>query len=373
VSPAGSACDTTLRVTGGAGTRAFLAWCVVFAAALGVRHAAAAGADRSYSVAYEGPASCPSRQAFLDAVAARAPAATLSASEAALEFDVRLAEEGPLARGTLSVHFATGEHFAREIPPAACEDVTTSLAIIAGLLLSGALLPEPASSPLPTSEDLARQGADPPPLGPVHAVPAAHAEPSRGGAPVSHLEPPPPAQERGRLRAGLFADARLDFGVAPFPAFGVVSGLEARLDRRSWFSPSARAGVVYVGGDASKPPLGGARLELLAATLRACPLGLAFTGRLRLDGCALFEGGVLTASPRATPGATGDVAMPWLAVGAAVRAEARVAGPVGVEAELSGFGLVRHDAFALEPGRVVVHDVPPFSGALSLGFVARWP
>jgi hypothetical protein len=138
-------------------------------------------------------------------------------------------------------------------------------------------------------------------------------------------------------------------------------------------SPSVRAGFVYVAGDATEPPYGGAHLRLLAATVRACPLAVPLGRRVVLDACGLFEGGTLTASPRATPGATGDASMPWLAFGAAARGELVLAEPVAVEAELSGFGLVRHDAFALEPGRRVVHEVPAFSGAFSLGLVARFP
>ncbi len=176
-----------------------------------------------------------------------------------------------------------------------------------------------------------------------------------------------------RLRAGVYIDGRLDFGVAPFPAFGAGGGLDALLERDSWFSPSVRVGVVYVTGSASEPPLGGARLALRAVTLRACPLRLSFGAPFAFYGCGWFEGGLLTASPRSTPGATDDASMTWLGLGAAGRFEAAVGRHVALEAELGAFGLVQHDEFVVQPGDVNVYTVPAFSGAFSLGVVARWP
>lgn len=348
---------------------------VAAALVLAPARAAAAGPSRSYSVSYAAPASCPPRDAFTAAIRARAPEAELLTGDAAVAFDARLTAEGTLASGVFTVRFVSGERFEREIPAAACDDVTTTMAIMAGLLLSGALLPEPPreSSEAPVSDERARLGEEPPPLAlPVAVAPAASERPAN---PLTRRAEPQREESPafGRFRAGVFADARLDFGVAPFPAFGVVAGFEARLARPSWFSPSLRAAFVYVTGDATAPPLGGARLRLRAATVRACPLAVPLGRRLAVDACAVFEGGTLTASPRATPDALGDASMPWLAFGAAARGELALAGPLAVEAELSGFGLVHHDAFALEPGPVVAHDVPAFSGAFSLGLVARFP
>lgn len=324
----------------------------------------AAEPDRSYSLVYDAPAGCPDRGALLTAIGTRAPSALLRDGDAELAFDVRLVAVGELASGMLSVRFRTGERFEREVPAARCEDVTTSMAIMAGLLLSGALLPEPAPAPSEPAPEARPDAPAPPPP----AVEARRAPP-----PPATSEPRPAPTSATRLRAGVFLDGRLDFAVAPFPAFGAGGGLDALLESDSWFAPSVRVGFVYVTGSASEPPLGGARLVLRAVTLRACPVRLPFGSAFAFYGCGWFEGGLLTASPRATPGATEDASMTWLGLGGAGRLEAAVSRHVALEAEVGAFGLVQHDAFVVQPGDVNVYTVPAFSGAFSLGVVARWP
>jgi hypothetical protein len=361
-------------VNGGAGSRVRLALCVSCAAIVATE-TARAGEAHTYAVSYSAPAVCPERPAFLEAIRTRATFASLVPSDADLAFDVRLVPEGELARGTLSVRFRAGERFAREVPAARCEDVTTSMAIMAGLLLSGALLPEPAPPEV----------TEPTPGSPVaSATPSAllvppprSAAPPSGGAETpakseSHTDARTPSRPL-RFRAGAYADGRLDFGVAPFPAFGAVTGLDALVERDSWFSPSVRVGVVYVAGSASEAPLGGAHMSLRAISVRACPVRLPLGKPFTLDACGLFEGGVLTASPRSTPGATGDVDMSWLGFGGAGKLEAAVGPQTAFEAELSAFGLLEHDEFVVQPGDVNVYTVPALSGAFSLGLVVRWP
>jgi len=325
---------------------------------------AAGTAERTFSVAYDAPSFCPGRERFLEAVRARAPEATLRDGDADLAFAVRVAPEGTLASGIFTVRFRKGEHFAREVPASPCDDVITSMAIMAGLLLSGALLPEPPPSPEAEPIEPARP-PEPPraPAPPAEPAPPVRATEAPRTAPASPL----------RVRAGLFVDGRLDFAAAPFPAFGVAAGLDGLLERESWFSPGARIGFLYVTGDATAPPLGGAHFALRALTLRGCPLRVALGASWSLAACGLFEGGVLTASPRDTVGSNGDSKMSWLGFGAAGRVEAPLIERLAVEAEASAFGLVHHDRFVLQPGDVNVHTVPAFSGAISLGLVARWP
>jgi hypothetical protein len=349
-------------VNGVAGSRARLLPLLFGAGVLLVpARARATGEGRTYSLAYAAPQGCPERDAVLAAIATRAPEATPRADDAELAFDVRIEPAGELASGTLSVRFRTGERFAREVPAARCEDVTTSMAIMAGLLLRGALLPERPPEPSEPSPE---------------ATPVAVVAPPVQVAEEPKVPPGPAPSQHGaapRFRAGVFANGRLDFAVAPFPAFGVGGGLDALLERDSWFSPSVRVGVLYVTGSASEPPFGGARLSLRAVTVRACPFRLPLGAPFALYACGLLEGGVLTASPRSTPGATGDADMPWLGLGGAGRVEARVGSTLALEAELSAFGLLHHDEFVVQPGDVNVYTVPVFSGAFSLGLVARWP
>ena len=355
-------------MNGVAGSRVRLALCVS-CAAVGATGTAHAGEARTYAVSYSAPGVCPERPAFLEAIRTRATFASLVSDDAELAFDVRLVSEGELARGTLSVRFRTGERFAREVPAARCEDVTTSMAIMAGLLLSGALLPEPARPEATEPASLATEEtpAKAPPVPPPGVQPEGSV-----AAPLVAPRASPPSKPL-RFRGGVFADGRLDFGVAPFPALGAALGLDALLDRDSWFSPSVRVGVVYVAGSASNPPFGAAHLSLRAVTVRACPARLPLGKPFTLDACGLFEGGVLTASPRSTPSATGDVDMTWLGLGGAGKLEAAVGVQTALEAELSAFGLFHHDKFVVQPNDVNVYTVPVVSGAFSLGLVVRWP
>lgn len=353
-------------MNGVAGSRVRLAWCVLSAAVVATEPARA-GEARTYSVGYSAPAACPDRSAFVEAIRSRATFASLVSADGELALDVRLDSAGELASGTLNVRFRTGERFVREVPAGRCEDVTTSMAIMAGLLLSGALLPEPArpEATEPAEDARIAEAMAPPPV-----------PPAKGAAPPPAPEPHGAARAVSkplRFRAGAYVDGRLDFGVAPFPALGAGVGFDGLIERDSWFSPSVRVGLLYVAGSASEPPLGGAHLSLRAVSVRACPVRLPLGGPFTLDGCGLFEGGVLTASPRSTPGATGDVDMTWLGLGGAGKLEASVGAQTALEAELSAFGLLHHDQFVVQPGDVNVYTVPALSGAFSLGLVVRWP
>jgi len=356
-------------VNGVAGLRGRILPLLVGAGALLVPAVARAASEaRSYSLAYVAPEGCPERHAVLAAIGTRAPGASPRDTDADVAFDVRITSAGELASGTLDVRFRTGERFAREVPASRCEDVTTSMAIMAGLLLSGALLPEPPRPESAPSPEGPPAAVVPPPEPPAEAPPE-NPEPARTPAPDASAG----ARSAWRLRAGAFADGRLDFAVAPFPALGVGGGLDLLMERDSWFSPGLRVGVLYVTGSASADPLGGARLTLRALTVRACPVRLSLGAPFSFYGCGLFEGGVLVASPRSTPGANGDVDMTWLGLGGAGRVEAALGSRLALEAELGAFGLLQHDRFVVQPGDVNVYTVPAFSGALSLGLVARWP
>jgi len=360
-------CDTSTRVNGVAGSRVQLALCALGAAVVATEPAHA-GEARTYAVSYAAPAACPERPAFLEAIRSRAAFASLVAADGELAFEVRIVAEGELASGTLSVRFRTGERFAREVPAARCEDVTTSMAIMAGLLLSGALLPEPVGPRADEPAPGAHEGGEAEVLPPV--------PPPKSSAPPPEPEPSAPVRKPSqplRFRAGAYVDGRLDFGVAPFPAFGAGVGFDGLVERDSWFSPSVRVGLLYVAGSASEPPLGGAHLSLRAVSARVCPVRFPLGKPFTLDACGLLEGGVLTASPRSTPGATGDVDMTWLGIGGAGKLEAAVGAQTALEAELSAFGLVQHDQFVVQPGDVNVYTVPAVSGAFSLGLVVRWP
>lgn len=341
---------------------ALVAFVLVFVAV----SAHAAPAAQTFSLDYAVPEGCPARSTFVASIIARAPGSRETPEDAELSFDARIAAAGELTSGVLRVRFAHGERFEREVPAARCGDVATTMAIMAGLLLSGALLPElpPAATP---DASAAAPRSEPTPAPAVPSVPPQSLE--------ARVPVPPPARssERlGRLRPGAFAHAALDLGALPFPAFGTNVGLDAALERASLFAPSVRAGFSYRAGRASEPGVGDGLFVVRALLLRGCPLRVPLGRRVFVHACALVDWGRLEVSGRDTTHPA-ERHMPWLALGGAGRLEARLGAVVSLEAEASIYGLSRHDQFVLEPGDVKLHEIPPVAGELALGVVVRVP
>jgi len=242
------------------------------------------------------------------------------------------------------------------------------MAIMAGLLLSGALVPEPAREELPAGAATASEQSAPP---------SEPAEPPASPPPVESAPPPASATastERatpGRVRLALFAHGALDLGGLPFPAFGVNAGLDVALERPSRLAPSVRAGFSYRAARATSPA-GDGLFALRALMLRGCPLRAPLAPFLTFYPCALFDAGLLNVSGRSTTHPA-ERSMTWLALGGAGRLEARFGAIFALEAELSLYGLVQHDRFVLEPGAVELHEIPAVSGEAAVGFSARLP
>jgi hypothetical protein len=81
----------------------------------------------------------------------------------------------------------------------------------------------------------------------------------------------------------------------------------------------------------------------------------------------MFDAGQLRGDGRRTLNRATQL-MPWLGVGAALRAEAPLATFLALEVQAHATGLVHHDRFVFEPG-LVAHDVPPFAFGLSAGLL----
>ncbi len=327
-----------------------------------VEPARAAPASPSFTLAYAAPDGCPARATFVASILERAPGSIETRSEPELVFDVRVVPEGELTRGTLTVLFAHGEHFEREVPPARCADVTTSMAIIAGLLLAGALLPEPATKVAPPARKPPTSVPSPPP-------PSAASRPEPAPEPLAVRG----AQtERTRFRIGAFMHAALELGALPFPGVGFDAGAEAGLERPSVIAPSLRAGFAYSASKASRAPDGAGIFRLRALAVRACVLKLELAESFAVHACALIDAGRLTVSGRSTTNPL-ERHMTWLALGPAGRIEARLGRVVALELEAAAFGLVQHDEFVLEPADVKLYEIPAFSGRIALGVVACVP
>lgn len=337
---------------------------LALAATLGVTLPLRAAGVRTFTLAYSAPEGCPARSTFAASVIARAPESRESDLLGELALEVTLEPAGELTRGLLAVRFLSGEHFEREVPAGRCGDVTTTMAIMAGLLLSGALLPEPA--PPSAVETPAEPRVPPPRVAP--AAPPAPAPPM----PAPARAPERVASSLGRFRAGVAAHGELDLGALPFPAVGGSIGLDAALERGSPFSPSLRAGFVYLTARASRPPQGDALFTLRALFVRVCPLGFELRAPLTLTACALLDVGSLAVGGRSTT-LPEDVRMSWVGLGPAGRLSARLSPVLLLEAEARAYGLVRHDRFVLQPRGAQVHEISMISAGLGLGLLAQLP
>jgi hypothetical protein len=330
----------------------------------------AAGATR-FTLEYEAPAGCPSREAFLEAVRERAPDAVNAAIDAQFAFRVMIEAAGDLARGRVSLGDGSAE---RVIVPAPCADVTSSIALMIAIVLSGdaerkeaaaAVGPGAESEATPAQQQEAAQvSASPkPPQHPAMTRPEA--------APLRVRGAPAESRMSVSVRGGAWGAVGLSDGVAPFPAAAASGGVELGLDVRGWLRPSARAGVAYVSGDASVAGLGGAEFALLSVVARLCPHTFAFTRRWSVSACGSLELGELTARGSTENGLVQR--MPWQAIGVASRVEFALTRILSLEGELGVRGIVQHDRFVFEPDATEVYDVPRFAPHLSLGASARFP
>lgn len=332
---------------------------------LGAGPASAAAAR--FTLDYEAPAGCPSREAFLEAVRDRVPGAEESKQEGSFAFRVTIEATGELFRGRVELGEAAPE---REVVPAPCADVASSMAIMIAMVLSGDAREREAerASPAPVPE---RTPAATESAAPIHEK----SRPSQRRIEPVGTPPQRPAgtpSERVLLRGGAWGAAGISDGVAPFPAIALSGGAELWVDWVGRLRPSARAGALYVTGDTTVDGLGGAEFRLSGLVGRVCPHTFSLAARWSLAACASFEIGELTARGVSTPNRRVQ-RMPWLSFGVAPRAELALGRVVSLEAEVGLRGIVRHDRFVFEPEATEVYDVPRFAPHLALGASARFP
>ena len=100
-------------------------------------------AERSFSLAYTAPASCPSAEALAQSIEARTPGAWQQPTrEAAVQLRVQLRDDG---RSTLWVELPEGVS-RREFPHAECARTANTIAIISAMLLDADTLERPSKA-----------------------------------------------------------------------------------------------------------------------------------------------------------------------------------------------------------------------------------
>jgi hypothetical protein len=166
------------------------------------------------------------------------------------------------------------------------------------------------------------------------------------------------------------AGGALETAVAPTPPLGVTAGVEAFVDRASWWAPGLQAAVLATSTSTYVAAGGEARFRLLAGHLKACvgrlPPGRAF----RLVPCAVLEAGSLFAEGGGSAVNERQTTMPWLAGGALLRAQLDLASNLSLEGSAAIKLLARPDTFIFRPNSLV-YQVPRWSFGLGLGLTLR--
>ncbi|HEX4341251.1 MAG TPA: hypothetical protein VH062_35320 [Polyangiaceae bacterium] len=323
---------------------------------------------RPFRLFYAASPGCPAGYTLSSSIEAHS--ASIRAArpgETAIDVDASVGPDGGAFLGLLRIQRPDGTETRRTVPAASCVEVVSAMAFIAAVAIDpGATLATPADRAESTRPAL----LDGPPAAALPVTVAAGAAPNAES--VVPTRTPSPAPRAGKLdsRSWWFAASTgvgLASAIAPgfSPDFGI--GIAAGAPRRGMLSPLVHLSGHFAESRELSGGGGTAQFRRVAGRVTACPVA-ASAAMVVLRPCALLDVGQLRATgSNVAPALTARTL--WLELGATVRAEARITGPLFVMAELgAGFPLVRDD-FYFVPSRVPVHTIPPvgFIGALELG------
>jgi hypothetical protein len=304
---------------------------------------------------YSAPPDCPSAASFEREFRARTTRAELivGAAEASRSFVVTLSIESGRVVGRIRIDGPAGAVATRVIAGQTCGGVVSALALVAALAVDPLAGDLPAASPPPA-----------PPALPVAPKPAPIAIPAEG----EHAGRA--SRRRAVVAVGLDGGAVLGLFPKLAPTASVFA--EARHERGSPLSPSARLSFSGAVSSQVVAPPGSAKFRWLAAALDGCPFDLRLLPALHATPCAFMEIGVLRGSGAGV--VTPEVeSRRWLALGGSGRLS-WLLGHFFVEAQGRLEAPLARDTFVLAvPGRVVVHSVPAIIGGFGLGAGIRWP
>ena len=314
--------------------------CTLFA-----RPGAAQELPEAIAWTYRAPPECPSAEIFQREFEARTQRAELvtGIANATRSFVVTLSSEPGRTVGRIEIHGPTTAVSKRVVAGHTCASVVSALALVAALAV------DPLAAEAPS------------PVEPVAPRPLPVKTPDNRRASTSHTV----------VASGLEGGTAL--GLFPNPAPSVSTFVEARRERGSALSPSARLSLsASVSSPVSVSP-GSASFRWMAAALDGCPLQLRLAKGWRATPCAFVRLGVLAGSGRgvATPEAE---SRRWIALGGSARLDWNFLGAFFAEAHGRLEAPLARDTFVFVlPERVVVHAVPAVLGSFELGVGVQWP
>jgi len=338
-------------------------WCagaLLFLAA----DARAAGEEAAsrFRLAFEAPAGCPDRAAFVRGIRARTPRPQLvdDESEPAIALRVVIVGGSDRASGTLHLREPDGTEETRSVTGRTCAEVGDALALVAAVMLD----PE------------ARTEAEPPVSMPESAPPSAPSPvpPIVPAPPPSVPRRPPvsrlPSPSRPRMRWLVSGGAELGMLGGIGPAVAPMFGAFAEVERRAPALASTARVSVDVASTSSALRSGWQTYEWFAATIRGCPAYVSLSKELRLAPCAALQIGGHRGTTRDVRSPTTNVDL-WLAPVAVGAVEWQASSIVSVEAQGGALFPLRQTRFYLAPSSTIF-EVPAVAGTASLALRVRF-
>lgn len=284
--------------------------------------------------------------------------------------------------GVSSAHLEIGEgpeRTTREIEGTSCDEVVSALGLVIALAVDPraetarkrpkAPPPEPSPAPLEAPPPLTQPRApEPPPLQAPWMPPPSSRSPREIDAASGTLYRPAPPEPRWAV------GARASVAMAVTPRALVGGGLEAQRALAARWDAALRFALEFAGTGSFDVGPGGAAFVRVIGRVDACALTLRPARRLSLAPCLSAEAGALRGEG-ILRGALKNVSadtVPWAGVGILPRVTIEL-GALVVEAQGGPvFPLVRRSFWFERPDHLV-YDVPPLTGALSLGASLRFP
>jgi hypothetical protein len=341
----------------------------------------------TYSLDYRPAENCPNEDGFVQAIQARAPGARRTeAGSAQVVFEAHVSAESGISRGFLLVRLAGGGVTRRDVPDASCNEIVTSMAVIAALVIEGssASATESPAPPWPgaTAPSESVPGASAPPA----KTPTPAAKPGEAAKPAPAAPPFPVDTTRAdalssprlplrqtpatAVRAGLSVAVGFESATAHELTPALAVGIEISARAPDGWSPSARLSGLYSQSGRQERPDGTARFRWLAARLALCPFS--FTrANSALRPCVELDAGELRGEGDDTTNAQ-TPSLLWLAGGAALHGELGLGPVLALEGQLGARVLAEPGRFVFLPNDTA-HETGRVSLGALIGLVARLP
>ena len=294
---------------------------------------------------YQVDPSCAGQDAFVAEVHARSPRIRFAA-EGTRTLVVRVEPRG----GKLAGRIELGGTL-RSVAGETCEEVISALALVTALALDPLASTAPISTATPSSTATSSDA------GASTSAP----EKDAGSEAISDDERTLPVEKR-RWSFAAGADGEVVLGAGPDPMFAVPVFFEAARSLGERFAIGGAFRFMHADDTSLTGGIGG-DFDWTVGALDLCAIVRA--GRFRINACERNTFGVLEAHGLGVVPANSST-RPWVDLGLAVAARARVLGPFFLEVTGHVGAVLVRDRFFLEPNQTVF-QAPLFMGELGGG------